>query len=126
MKTIDADAFREELNTYILPIIGNNLMGAADVYYRVCHLLDAVEDVSSKSWISVENKPLPHDEVIAANFEPGTYGYKECIIGYISEVKCTEPDWHSGKCYAENDYEILNNVTHYIRIPDSPEELKYD
>lgn len=121
MKIIDADAFREELIIYILPIIFNNLMGAADVYYRVCHLLDDAKDLSSKNWISVDNNPLPHDEVIAANFAPGTYGYKKCIIGYIYKVKCTEPDWHSGKYCAENDYEILNNVTHYMRIPNPPE-----
>ena len=50
-KLISADALREEMNEYILPLTENNLMGAADVFYRTVHLLeespavDAVEVV---------------------------------------------------------------------------------
>lgn len=73
-------------------------------------------------WISVEER-LPDGEVLAANFAPGTYGYKEYLIGYVSVVKCTEPDWEKGKCYATNDFEILNNVTHWMPLPEAPEEV---
>lgn len=61
---------------------------------------------------------MPNVEVLAANFAPGTYGYKEYIIGYVSEEKCTEP----GKCYATNDYEILYDVTHWMELPKKPKE----
>lgn len=67
-------------------------------------------------WISVEDR-LPAGEVLAANFAPKTCGYQEYIIGYVSGEKCTEP----GKCFAENDYEILYNVTHWMSLPSMPE-----
>ena len=68
-----------------------------------------------QKWISVEDR-LPDVEVLAANFAPKTYGYKEYIIGYVS--RGTEP----GKCYAENDFEILYNVTHWMPLPEPPKE----
>lgn len=40
MRPIDADAFRIEMEEYVFPITSNNLMGAADAYYRTIHLLD--------------------------------------------------------------------------------------
>lgn len=70
-------------------------------------------------WISVKDG-VPDGEVLAANFAPGTYGYKEYIIGYVSKVKCTEPGWYKGKCYAENDHEIIDNVTHWMPLPEPP------
>ena len=69
-------------------------------------------EAAQPKWISVEDR-LPDREVLAANFAPKTYGYKEYIIGYVSREKCTEP----GKCYASNDYEILYNVTHWMPLP---------
>ncbi len=79
-------------------------------------MLEQLEAAQPK-WISVEER-LPDVEVLAANFAPGTYGYKEYIIGYVSGEKCTEP----GKCHAENDYEILYNVTHWMPLPEPPKE----
>lgn len=73
-------------------------------------------EAAQQKWISVEDR-MPEREVLAANFAPRTYGYKEYIIGYVSREKCTEP----GKCYAENDYEILYDVTHWMPLPDAPE-----
>ena len=46
-KLIFADAFREEMNEYILPLTENNLMGAADVYYRTVHLLEEAPAVDA-------------------------------------------------------------------------------
>lgn len=37
---ISRSALREEIQQYVLPIITNNLMGAADSYFRIIHLLD--------------------------------------------------------------------------------------
>lgn len=39
-RLIDANALREEMYEYVFPIINNNLMGAADAYYRILHLLE--------------------------------------------------------------------------------------
>lgn len=59
-------------------------------------------------WKKIDINNLPERKVIAANFEPGTRGYKEKLIGYlyISEgiVKC------------ESENEILMNCTHFIDI----------
>lgn len=87
--------------------------------------LHAVDQMAEKipRWISVKER-LPDGEVLAANFAPGTYGYKEYLIGYVSVVKCTEPDWEKDKCYATNDFEILNNVTHWMPLPEPPEVTK--
>ena len=85
---------------------------------RICELTEKVAqlEAAQQKWISVEDR-MPEREVLAANFAPRTYGYKEYIIGYVSREKCTEP----GKCYAENDYEILYDVTHWMPLPDAPE-----
>lgn len=40
MRLIDAEALRKEMQEYVLPITTNNLMGAADAYYRILHLLE--------------------------------------------------------------------------------------
>ena len=85
---------------------------------KIGELTEKVVQLEStqQKWISVEER-MPEREVLAANFAPKTYGYKEYIIGYVSREKCTEP----GKCYAENDYEILYDVTHWMPLPDAPE-----
>jgi hypothetical protein len=38
-------------------------------------------------WIKIDKNNLPDGEVLSANFEIGTYGYKEKIIGYLSMDK---------------------------------------
>lgn len=89
---------------------------------EMSQLRDQVKSLS-RCWISVEEQ-MPDSVVLAANFAPGTYGYKEYIIGYVDAVKCTEPDWYRGKCYATNDHEILDNVTHWKPLPEPPEVTK--
>ena len=91
--------------------IGYDLKMAFEDGYRA-----GVEAVQPK-WISVEDR-LPEREVLAANFAPGTYGYKEYIIGYVSVEQCTE----QGKYCASNDYEILYNVTNWMPLPPPPKE----
>lgn len=84
-------------------------------------LTEAADVLEQGKWISVEDR-LPDREVLAANFAKGTYGYKEYIVGYVEAVKCAEPDWYRGKYYADNDYEILDNVTHWMPLPKPPTE----
>lgn len=90
---------------------------------RICELTENVAQLGEvqPKWISVDER-MPEREVLAANFAPRTYGYKEYIIGYVSEEKCTEP----GKCFATNDYEILYNVTHWMPLPEPPKEEHHD
>ena len=62
-------------------------------------------------WISIEDE-LPDKEVICGNFKQYTYGYGEMIIG-----------WYSSKLhYAENEVQILENVTHWMPLPEPPED----
>lgn len=63
-------------------------------------------------WIKIDTNNLPEGEVLAANFAPRTYGYKEKVIGYLSQLE-GEP---RAQCESEN--EILENCTHYIPIND--------
>ena len=75
-RAIDADAFRNEINEYIYPIIGNNLISGADVFYRVLHLLEEAP--------TIEAEPVKHGKWIEKYCswycsECGKSGYK----GYI-------------------------------------------
>lgn len=78
-----------------------------------------IEDLFKRvpRWISVKER-LPAGEVLAANFATGTYGYKEYIIGYVFPPIVTEP----GGYYAENGYETLHDVTHWMPLTEPPEE----
>ena len=88
-----------------------------EIYYSMNK--DMPKQVAQPKWISVEDR-LPKVEVLAANFAPGTCGYKEYIIGYVSVEQCTE----QGKYCASNDYEILYNVTHWMPLPPPKEDIK--
>ena len=44
---ISRKAFFGEIQEYVLPITENNLMGAADVYYRTVHLLEEAPAVDA-------------------------------------------------------------------------------
>ena len=81
--------------------------------------IKSLNKAAQPKWISVEER-LPEDEVVAANFAPSTYGYKEYILGYVRPPMGTEP----GGCYAINDYEILHNVTHWMPLPPTPNDNK--
>lgn len=60
------------------------------------------------NWIKIDLENLPTGIVLAANFEEFTFGYKEKMIGSVSQ--------YNGVVVCENDYDILDNVTHYIDI----------
>ena len=70
-------------------------------------------------WISVKER-LPEGGCLAANFCKGTYGYGEYIIGYVSRYN--ELEAIGDTCKAENSYELLDNVTHWMPLPEPPEE----
>lgn len=60
-------------------------------------------------WVLIDKMNLPNKEVLAANFQPGTYGYKEKLIGYLGESE-------EGVIGCESDNELLENCTHYIDL----------
>ena len=68
-------------------------------------------------WISVEER-LPEGEVIALCNDPGAYCYGEYIVGYVSPYNELEGVGFR----AENDYELLDGVTHWMPLPEPPEE----
>ncbi len=69
MRLIDADALRKEIQKHVFPITNNNLMGAADTYYRILYRLDDASTIdavpvvrckdclySTDSWAKVNEK----------------------------------------------------------------------
>ena len=61
-------------------------------------------------WIKINRDNLPEYKLLAANFKPGSYGYKEKIIGHLHIGE------HTGCVCCENEYELLDNVTHFYDI----------
>jgi hypothetical protein len=59
-------------------------------------------------WIKIDKNNLPADEILAANFMPFTYGYKEKLLGTLHIEDDT--------IICESDNEQLENCTHYIPI----------
>jgi len=57
---------------------------------------------------NLENEPT--HEVLAANFKPGTYGFKEKLYGFVSYSDEEE-------CFiCQSEGVILENVTHFIDV----------
>jgi len=59
-------------------------------------------------WLKIDKDDLPGKKVLAANFTPRTYGYKEKIMGYLS--------LDTGDIVCENESEVLGGCTHYIDL----------
>lgn len=64
---------------------------------------------NTMTWLPIDPDNLPEGEVLAGNFEPGTQGYKEKIVGYCNVTV-------HGNAFCESEGEVLLNVTHYIDI----------
>jgi len=64
-------------------------------------------------WIELNKNRLPEKEVLAANFLPGTHGYKEKLLGYLHLAKNQDSKKY---IVCESEYEVLLNCTHYIDI----------
>lgn len=111
------------MSSYCCDIIAEALEYIQQLENQIGELTEKVAqlEAAQPKWISVEDR-LPNVEVLAANFAPKTYGYKEYIIGYVSVEKCTE----HGKYCASNDYEILYNVTHWMPLPVPPRSDDHD
>lgn len=61
-------------------------------------------------WNKIDVNNIPEEEVLAANFEPFTHGYKEKIVGSLY--------FDTGKVVCENEHEVLENCSHYLKIHD--------
>uniref|UniRef100_A0A6M3ME93 Uncharacterized protein n=1 Tax=viral metagenome TaxID=1070528 RepID=A0A6M3ME93_9ZZZZ len=59
-------------------------------------------------WIKIDKDDLPKCEVLAANFQPKSRGYKEKMIGYLEK--------DNDLIICDNELEMLNHCTHYIDI----------
>lgn len=60
-------------------------------------------------WLSIKEHGIPEGEVLAGNFTPGSYGYKEKLVGYIIENK-------DGSIVCDSEETQLQGVTHFIYI----------
>lgn len=59
-------------------------------------------------WLSIKKHGIPEGEVLAGNFAPRTYGYKEKLIGRVHD--------YDGDTVCSDDYQELSGVTHFIYI----------
>ena len=59
-------------------------------------------------WIQFDKSNLPKGEILAGNFEKGTFGYGEKLIGYIHT--------YSNIIHCVSESSSVKNVTHYIDI----------
>lgn len=80
-------------------------MGIADTV--ILDLKDKLEN--SMKWIPINPDNLPQGEVLAGNFQKGTFGYLEKIVGILYK-----DEYEEIACSAEDT--ILENCTHYIDI----------
>ena len=60
-------------------------------------------------WKVIDKNNLPKGEVLAGNFEPGTEGYKEKLIGYLFITG-------AGHVSCGDDVMLLTKCTHYVDI----------
>jgi len=63
--------------------------------------------IMEMKWLIINKDDLPIGEVLAANFNSGTYGYKEKALGYLEE--------DNGMIVCDGA-ERLDNCTHYIDL----------
>jgi hypothetical protein len=59
-------------------------------------------------WIEIDESNLPTREVLAANFKPRTFGYKEKLVGYLTQ--------ENGVITCNFEGILLDNCTHYIDL----------
>ena len=67
-------------------------------------LLSIIQD----QWIEITELTKPNIEVVAINMKPGTYGYKEKLVGYIRYNE------NLGCFVCSDENTELRNVTHYL------------
>ena len=77
-----------------------------DCYF--INMRDALELLNERQWVSVKDR-LPEKAVLALGFQ------NEMIIGYVCE------DLNKG-WIAENENELLFDVTHWMPLPEPPKE----
>jgi len=63
-------------------------------------------------WIPIEVNKLPAGEVLAANFNPGTFGYKEKLVGTLSL------DDREDTIICEDENTQLKNCSHFVAVHD--------
>lgn len=61
-------------------------------------------------WVKLTENNIPSHEVLCGNFNKGTFGYKEKLIGYVI--------FDGEEFYCDNDTDSLGDVSHYIDIHD--------
>ena len=83
-----------------------------DAYY---HWFENYQNDVPK-WIPVTER-LPDGIVLAVNALRGSYGFREQLIGYIGSIEESDSGY-----FCESEGEILMNVTHWMPLPEPPEE----
>lgn len=64
---ISRDVLKKRMNQYVFPITTNNLMGAADAYYRILHIVDDLPSVKSFPSFDISANALLDEAVSERN-----------------------------------------------------------
>lgn len=94
---------------YVKPTVFNYL-DYEKALQEIERLQAELAEVEKPKWISVSER-LPECECLATGFQ------SEMIIGYIRDNEESETGY-----IAENECEILYDVTHWMPLPEPPEE----
>ena len=60
--------------------------------------------------VEIDKDNLPTNEVICLNMKKGTLNFMEKMVGYLYKDKS------SGVVYCEDEYQVLEDITHYIIV----------
>lgn len=94
---------------------------AADAIEDLISALTASNEVIAKSkprWIPVTEQ-VSDGEVLAVNDLPGSYGFREYLVGHI----CVDFESDTG-FMCNSEYIILPNITHWMPLPEPPKEAE--
>jgi hypothetical protein len=75
---------------------------------RICFIINEIKR-EKMEWLKIDENNLPQKEVLAANFTPRSYGYKEKLVGWLDKDQ-------NGVICCNTNSELLENCTHYIDL----------
>ncbi|MBR6030097.1 MAG: DUF551 domain-containing protein [Clostridia bacterium] len=111
MRLIDADALMKEAGKLWATMPDGEEL-SKELMKAINHAPTVAKDINVPGWISVKDR-LPDGECIAYSTK-----WFEMIIGYIYKATASDTGYE-----AESENEVLRDVTHWMTLPEPPEEV---